>query len=320
MSYVYFNIVFYVKKEYCYANSKANKINIYYKNMINLFKTIEINKSNNNVKLILFTNIDVPIKFKDEFNSMNVKIIIRDNKHIPPKGYYNMWQGTFFYLDAVDYFKEIMTKKDLLIMIDPDCLVTKDITPIVDSIKREKIVNYRVEYPFEYSQNGLSRKEIKKIIFEENNKDINTVFFGGEFYGFCGEKIHEVSSELEKAWHISLNRFENKKEYFKTEEHIFTYVFYKIGANSGVANKFLKRMWTAPDFNNIEKNDKDYIIWHLPAEKNRGLIKIYNKDIIKSVDKKDLQKKFEKIIGIPNKGIKRYSYDKIYCILKRILK
>lgn len=322
MSYVYFNIVFYVNRNYSYANNKGkNSLHQYYKNMINCFETININKVENKVKLILFTNEDIPEVFKNRFDELHVSVVIKENNHIPPKGYTSMWQGTFFYLDSVKYLQTILQKEDIVFIIDPDCLVIKDFTPIVDKIKIDGILNYRVDYPFEYSQNGLSRSELKKIILEETNIDINPVIFGGEFYGIKGDNIITISKELDKAWEISLKRFYEKKEYFKTEEHIFTYVFYKLSYAYGNANTYLKRIWTSPSYNNVNKSDIDYIIWHLPAEKKRGLMQIYNlylkdNNKLKNINGTTYDIVFGKVLGIPKKQFSRYLYDEIYKIIK----
>lgn len=321
----YISIVFFVNDKYSYANSKNNKLDKYYKNMINLYQLAKINKLKNNTSLILFSNNEIPNKFKKRFDELNVEIIIRDNNHIPPSGYSNMWEGTFFYLDAIEYFSKVLEKEDILIMIDPDCIISRDLTPVLDIINLKEVVMYKLDYPFEYCQNGLSRKEMKNIIMEEINKDVNPSFFGGEFYGFKGNVIKNISESLEEAWEMSLNRFYNNKTYFKTEEHIFTYIFYKLSYESGNANRFIKRIWTAPSYSNVERDDLDYIIWHLPAEKDRGLIKIYNKFFshnskLKNLDNKDLSIVLGNVIGIPNKGYERYLLDSIHIIAKKILK
>lgn len=62
----YISIVFFVNDKYSYANSKNNKLDKYYKNMINLYQLAKINKFKNNTSLILFSNNEIPKKFKKD--------------------------------------------------------------------------------------------------------------------------------------------------------------------------------------------------------------------------------------------------------------
>lgn len=34
-------------------------------------------------------------------------------------------------------------------------------------------------------------------------------------------------------------------------------------------------MWTSPQYNNVEKGDEKFAIWHLPYEKKRGLYYLF---------------------------------------------
>ncbi|MDY2883006.1 MAG: hypothetical protein SOT71_10175 [Romboutsia timonensis] len=324
MGNIYFSVVFYINDKHTYANIKNKNFNKYYMNMVNLYQTINISQNKNKCKMNLFTNKNIPDEFKNIFNELEVEVILSQNNHLPPEGYSDMWQGTFFYIDAIEYYSKIMNNDDILIMLDPDCIVLKDFSPILKKIQNDKVLNYQLYYPIEQSQNGLSMLELSNILKDESDVEAVPEVYGGEIYGFSGSIINRFSKELELAWNMSIRRFNENKTYFKTEEHIFTYVFYKLSYIKGNANEFIKRIWTAPIYRNVEKDDDKYIIWHLPAEKNRGLIKIYKKYLKNNNNKnklngKQLEKVFGKIIGIPKKNIFRYSYDSLYVLAKKVV-
>ena len=314
---VYFSVVFYVNQEYKYLNIKyKNKsLQSYYKNIINCFTTLKITNNIENMKFSLFTNKDIEGEFSRKFDDLNIEVIVVENTHIPPKNYVNTWQGVFFYLDCVNYFSEQLGENDILFLVDPDCIFTKNMNDVIEITYKNGIANYILEHPIDYKQNGLSRNELKNIISEEVGLNILPNFFGGEFYGFRGDLLKDISAELEVAWNLSLDRFNNGKTYLHTEEHLFSYVFYKLSLSFGNLNKFIKRMWTAPHYRNIECGDENYIIWHLPSEKERGLINIYSiltKNEGEYISLEEYQKIIRKTLGIPKRSINRYLYDQIY--------
>lgn len=322
---VYVVVVFYVDNKSNYVNIKSKKkqLNIYYKNIINCFRTLLLtNKGNTGIRPILFTNIDVNSNYEKMFKCNDIRIILRPNNHIPPKHYTDKWQGTFYYIDAMCYFANNIKENDILFLVDPDCLFTNNINPIIESVYKYKSVNYLIEYDKEYNQNGLSRNELQKILIEEDNINIIPDFFGGEFYGFKDDIIKIVSIELENLWEKSLKRYYHGKTYFHTEEHIISYLIYKLDLYKGEANKYIKRMWTRPNYRNIKYGDEKYIIWHLPAEKDKGLIKIYNKlnTKIDQIKIDNYSVFFGKYLGIPKRTLKRVIYDFLYKFIRNIYK
>ncbi|HEY4491244.1 MAG TPA: hypothetical protein VI958_04550, partial [Acidobacteriota bacterium] len=40
--------------------------------------------------------------------------------------------------------------------------------------------------------------------------------------------------------------------------------------------KYIKRIWSLPDLNNVEPQDLQRTIWHLPGEKNTGLMLLFD--------------------------------------------
>lgn len=102
-----------------------------------------------------------------------------------------------------------------------------------------------------------------------------------------------------------LNRYHHglvKK--FNEEAHFLSYLFYKNTIQGGgAANKYIKRMWNAPDFYNIQKEDVDLAIWHLPAGKQKYAL-IFNKGRkIRLMNKKKIKFYFLKIFLTKDKEI-----------------
>ena len=48
-----------------------------------------------------------------------------------------------------------------------------------------------------------------------------------------------------------------------------------VDLRNAVANRYVKRMWTSPQFNNVCPEDERLAVWHLPYEKKRGLYRLF---------------------------------------------
>ena len=48
-----------------------------------------------------------------------------------------------------------------------------------------------------------------------------------------------------------------------------------MGYRYGKGNQFIKRMWSAKNYDNICTQDIQFAIWHLPAEKELGFVLLF---------------------------------------------
>jgi hypothetical protein len=60
------------------------------------------------------------------------------------------------------------------------------------------------------------------------------------------------------------------------EAHFLSYCYHKIG-NFGSLEGFIKRIWTSPHYSNVQPDDANLPIWHLPSEKTGGIALIFKK-------------------------------------------
>ena len=97
-------------------------------------------------------------------------------------------------------------------------------------------------------------------------------------------KLQELRDENLVSFHVpghKIGSIYEKLGYKQILEEIYTLDTTEIDGTDNLHNakEVIKRIWTAHIYRNVEKDDDKYIIWHLPAEKNRGLIKIYKKNV-----------------------------------------
>jgi hypothetical protein len=99
-----------------------------------------------------------------------------------------------------------------------------------------------------------------------------------------------ISERLTEIFNYCLRQFENGNKIkfknglsiFDGDELISSYVFNSLNKNEVIDTNgvYSKRIWTGVSYNNVQDQDLNLAIWHLPASKNDGL-KLLFYDIIK---------------------------------------
>lgn len=301
-----------------YANLKGKSSDngfqeIYWKNMTVMYASAR--KTNPQAKLCLFTNINPPNStIKNTLSNLNVSVIILDYKSKPKINNWGFWQSTFYIIDAMEYMKEIMNHNDTVIFLDIDCIVSKSLSDLCLVLQKDGFLSYELQYDENHQVHGISRNELKIMIEStyQNKLENCPKYFGGEIYGIHSKSnVDVLYNKLKEAWELSQN---NQQLRFHTEEHLFNYVFAILGKFKGNANGNIKRIWTAYNFRNVEQNDIELDIWHLPSEKKHGMLDVYD-DVINSnsdfwkLDGEQWVLYLGNKVTIPHRSLKRVVID-----------
>jgi hypothetical protein len=289
---------------------------------------------NPQIKLVFFSNTThIPIvddiDFAILFKNLNVEIQNVPFDFEPPIGYYKYWQHTFYKFSIFKRLLEISSHDDIFILLDSDCLVTGDISSIFNIARSNDFIGYQIDYPPDYVVNGNSRKDLK-VIFEillDTRLPKYPTYYGGEIHASSVDFIYRSMEVFEECWKKQLELFRNKMPRFYTEEHMLTYIYYKLNVLDSInANQFIKRLWTDPtNYRNIEKSDENLLLWHLPSEKRFGFKKMFrwlslvnfNMDLI---DPTLLRARMEFLFSIPSISIRRKLFYTVKGAGKMLLK
>ncbi len=331
----YIGIVLYLDEEeerFRYPNISKGALRrgeVYYRDLAVCFASISRHaKDAGDIRYLLFINKrPTDARLGRLLSDIGVESVFLDYGRKPPPGYCSSWQGTFYYIDALEYLNGVMGEEDAAILLDPDCVCLSSISPVIEAVRSDGSLNYQIDYDADYDVNGFTRRELRKIIFEEDGLSMEPFpnYYGGEIYGISGRNITRLYRDADEAWKTSLNRFKLGLTKFNTEEHLFSYVLWKTGLGRGNANRYLKRIWTSPYYRNVEHSDTGLLIWHLPYEKERALLRL-------SDDALDMNSRFWSAgpgefmryvgayTGIPRRTFPRYLKDAVYGGLQRVLK
>ena len=280
-------------------------------------------------------------------NSVNVKKFLEEKgveviylpftNFCPPDDLSTRFKNAFYKLDVIKALGEL-SQEDSSILVDSDCLWVNCNNNIHNIIQGEKIllkVVHKNSDPYDRSYHNLSMSDMGELFLkiEEDYPEAYPVWYGGEIIAGRNNNLKIIADELQRIFLLILSS-SNKKDFifsnglkiFDGDEFLSSYVHNKKIVDIVEDDNFIKRMWTMDDFNNIVQADLERVIWHLPAEKSRGLYLLF-KEVIKEdtgfwdVDITKFNHYLGDYVGVPERKFDRlirYKLNKYIDSMRRL--
>ena len=288
------------QSNYFQVGKKSNSLSfqkIYWRCVVVFFETSL--RYNASFEHILFTNTNhLPVidglDIRQWLKQNNIRIVTIENQYVMPQGYYHSWRNQFYEFSIIDYMAKELDAPDKFLLLDSDCVFSKSVAPMFErtfNMAQTFVAGYDADTPI----NGLSRKEQTALISELLQKEFpEPVWYcGGEILFATGEFLKNIAGEFPSIYQWALDKNKNGLPKFNEEAHTLTYFYYKYDCEIKALNDCIKQMWTNPHvYRNINENDGNIPIWHLPSEKKRGLKKLYALSLhknLKNMQEKDYQ-------------------------------
>lgn len=239
---------------------------------------------NRNARHILFVNKSPPrtidgISLDKLSSQYNIEVIKLQSITKSPSDYYHAWNTQFIVLDVLDQLKEEVGGSDNIFILDSDIIFNEAISnELMNDIESHKALLYSIDYSRNHDINGLTRVELLEISKEMNSgfPVDDFVYSGGELICCRGSEISIIADMGRKAYLTSLERHREGRAKFNEEAHLLSYVYHTLGYQPYTANKYVKRIWTDRSaYCNIDGSECDLVMWHLPAEKKAGFLKVF---------------------------------------------
>lgn len=250
---------------------------------------------------VLFTN-----KRPDEFpdidgfdlrgflNSKNVEIVTLPLTWQTPEGYFGMWRNQFYIFDILQFIEKKYGSQSsdnskssddyepAYVILDSDCIINRPLDALFAEIRRHGLLALPMPYGATHNINGVTRQEMRRIYAELDGSDPgeDPVYYGGEIFAATKPIIRQINAIAPKVWQNMLERHRAGQTKLNEEAHFLSYCYHKIG-RFGSLEGFIKRIWTSPHYSNVQPEDKNLPIWHLPSEKTGGIALIF-----KTLDKR----------------------------------
>lgn len=271
-------------------------------------------QNNPEKKHILFSNVETlptvdGLDLGDFLKERNVELVTIPLTWQTPVGYFGKWRNQFYIFDILAYVEKRWTeegshlnqdKAPALLVLDSDCLINRSISGLFDQIRANGLLALPMHFALDYNINGVTRVDMRRIFGElDGGKDPgeNPEYCGGEIFAATLGSIQQINQIAPSIWQNMLERYQAGQQKLNEEAHFLSYCYHRIGGWQTL-EKDIKRIWTSPKYNNVQKEDFNLPIWHLPAEKTGGIALIF-----KSLKKRKIWDLAELggVVGIPNR-------------------
>ena len=186
---------------------------------------------------------------------------------------------------------------------------------IFDAVRKDGSALYEFITDRTYSINGITLPQMEEVYQSCYGKEATSsiTYYGGEFVALRKDIISKINIAYPQLWAFNLEYGKQHPFKLNEEAHILSLLAEHLNIRNKTANRYVKRMWTTPHFNNVQPGDENYPVWHLPYEKKRGLYYLYRLIGEKSeiTDEADFWEKAGKCTGIPHISLKKKVKDRL---------
>lgn len=234
-------------------------------------------------KHILFTNKgwdELPavdgLDLKSFLKAKNVELIQIPLTWQTPPGYFGKWRNQFYIFDILKFIETKYNQNEAFIVLDSDCVINRPLDTLFEELHRTQLLALPMPYEETHNINGVTREDMRRIFTEIDGKDPgkNPIYYGGEIFAATVPVIRQINAMAPGVWQSMLQRFEAGAPKLNEEAHFLSYCYHRIG-NLGLLDAYIKRIWTAPHYNNVASEDVMLPIWHLPSEKTGGIALLF---------------------------------------------
>lgn len=248
---------------------------------------------NTNFNHILFTNdqeevIERGFNYKKEISSLGVEI-----RYLPFKEYDIPAGGSALFKNAYykfEVFRELGNEKDASIYTDLDCIWANRWDELTELAENYDLILYDVydrnSNPLKQSPNSTSMKDMGDLFRKISSNYLTEypIWYGGEIIAAKAGIFKELAKKISIIYKQAISeefsnlRFPSGESLLDGDEYLSCYV-YNNNNNWRIFNakNQIKRIWTHYKFSNVDSEDMNLKIWHLPAEKISGFEILFNK-------------------------------------------
>ena len=263
------------------SSSSAEFQYVYWRCIYVLYRSALITNKNIVTDYLFFTNVkNLPtvdgVNFTKFFEENNIKVIYLELTRKTPKDWYGAWRNQFYLFDVLEYLKDLDGNH---LILDSDCVVAYPLDALYKEIEKESVLTLPIDYSVEKDINGCSIEDMRKLYQQffgvDNPSDL--LYMGGEFIAMSSDAVRELLPVFYEVWEKNYKLYEKKQKKLNEEAHTLSICYYRMGRQNEAGRKYIRRIWTDMNLDQVQLTDYKLPIWHLPAEKKFGFATLFHK-------------------------------------------
>jgi len=201
------------------------------------------------------------------------------SSYVDDTAFKNGFPGCLFTLDVIEHLAYQKNDFSHLILLDSDCIVRGRLDGLLDKLASNEATIYAYEpgYPTNMVANGQSRASLTLALSYFSGQMIvpPVPLYGGEFYALSAKSLEKLAMRIAAFWEWMKTHGIQIFGDNLTEEHVMSVVLAQSGNDVHGSSALVKRIWTAAVFSTVNGIESGIPIWHLPSEKKKGLVRLY---------------------------------------------
>ena len=157
-------------------------------------------------------------------------------------------------------------------MIDTDTYTVGNYNDIINECK-DGVLLLNIQHKLSHEHRNIINIGYKECYGEERNIS----HLGGEFIAGNSRSLKSLLNELEKIYDLAITKVDKCPKWFH-DEFMLSVAASNMKDKIIEAGPYIYRYWTKSSFYLVSTNYKNNAvdIWHLPQEKERGMLKLFD--------------------------------------------
>ncbi len=269
-----------------------------------------VNRYNPTAQCLLAIDFELGETWKARFARYGIRLV-----HVPFGGFKISenfdWDIVQYRYDVMHYLCENLSNEDTVVMLDTDVVCVDSLQEVFEETQ-DALCLFDVQHRISNPDRKNIIENYKKLFPERES--YNLIHWGGEF---IGAKIPLLKKLLTTCTSVAQTSKTREDLVNFNDEHITSIAVNLLKEEVFVknANAYIYRYWTGA-FYLVSTNwqNNPVVLWHLPVEKTKGILKIYNHLLRK--DKMPSKKTLARYCSLPKLPLK----IKCRLLAKKLLK
>ena len=250
----------------------------YYTCMIVSFASIR--RSDPDALIWLFTNETVPTPFSDHLASLGVEVKSCDTNYQTNTSVIQSHPGCLYLMDVLNFISQngVPQSAGGVVFIDPDTVVRQSLAPLEEELQNFPVVAYDIGMEPATEWNGQTRASLTSALEAMANPSAHqyVTAYGGEFVAMRTDMLTKMAAYVDEFWQWYIGDGMRLIGPRLTDEHLITVGIASMSETATDASPWIKRIWTADVYSNVDGSEPGIPIWHLPSEKRRGFQRLFD--------------------------------------------
>ena len=213
------------------------------------------------------------------FDRFGIEVVIVSFEHAVPATLSASYRGCFFKLDALQWLARTLEADQVGYLVDSDCVWLGPSSRLESRTHHfgVSVLDLQLD-PYE-PINDITRIDAQAIYAQLDLPiDLGGAappHYGGEFYAGTGTALRKLVQTVELVHAANLDAHRRGLPALPTEEYVLTAAAQIVGASPRATYGLVRRLWTDDSFRTVRPSDTKLDLWHVPAEKTRGLARLF---------------------------------------------